>query len=128
MLQRDYIMRLIQLFFEAVAKFVRSKEGKDQDTLRLELDNLYKTFLKYPRGHFSDKSIDEIIHSFNEEDALYRIEIAAELIYQEALLGGVNKPLLKKALALFEYVDLSGETFSFDRQRKVGEIKSLLSD
>lgn len=57
MLQGDYIMRLIQLFFEAVAKFVRSKEGKDQDTLRLELDHIYKTFLKYPRNHFSDKSI-----------------------------------------------------------------------
>lgn len=128
MLQRDYIMNLIQLFFEALAKFLRKKENQKPDVLRPELDELYKTFLKYPRDHFKEMSIDEIISSFNDEEKLYKLEIVAELFYQDALLGEVDKQLLKKALALFRYVDLNGDVFSFDRNRKVGEIEEILSN
>ena len=127
MLQRDYIMRLIQLFFEALAKFLRNKENQKLDVLRPELDELYKTFLKYPRDHFKDMSIDEIINSFNDEEKLYKLEIVAELFYQDALLGEVDRLLLEKSLALFRYVDLNGDVFSFDRNRKVGEITEILS-
>ncbi|NDV82510.1 hypothetical protein [Bacteroides sp. 51] len=127
MLQRDYIMRLIQLFFEALAKFLRNKENQKPDVLRSELDELYKTFLKYPRDHFKAMSIDEIINSFNDEGKLYKLEIVAELFYQDALLGEVDKLLLEKSLALFRYVDLNGDVFSFDRNRKVGEIEEILS-
>lgn len=127
MLQRDYIMRLIQLFFEALAKFLRKKENQTPDVLRPELDELYKTFLKYPRNHFKDMTIDEITDSFDEEEKLYKLEIVAELFYQDALLGEVDKQLLEKSLALFRYVDLNGDVFSFDRNRKIGEIEAILS-
>lgn len=125
MLQRDYIMRLIQLFFEALAKFIRSKEGKEPELVRLELDDLYKTFLKQPRGYFNDLSIEDIINSFDEEE-LFKIEIVAELMYQDALIGSINEGLLTKSLALMKHIDLFSDTFSLNRQRKIGEIESLL--
>lgn len=126
MLHRDYIMRLIQLFFEALAKFIRNKEGKDPEILRPELDELYKNFLKHPRNFFKDFSVEEIINFFDNDEKLYKIEIVAELFYQDAMLGDPDKELLRKALSLFKYVDLNSDTFSFDRQRKTGEIEKLL--
>lgn len=126
MLHRDYIMRLIQLFFEALAKFIRNKEGKDPEILRPELDELYKNFLKHPRDFFKDFSVEEIINFFDNDEKLYKIEIVAELFYQDAMLGDPDKELLRKALSLFKYVDLNSDTFSFDRQRKTGEIEKLL--
>jgi len=119
-------MRLIQLFFEALAKFIRNKEGKDPEILRPELDELYKNFLKHPRNFFKDFSVEEIINFFDNDEKLYKIEIVAELFYQDAMLGDPDKELLRKALSLFKYVDLNSDTFSFDRQRKTGEIEKLL--
>lgn len=127
MLQRDYIMRLISLFFEALAKFIRSKEGQDPEMLRPELDELYKIFLKQPRDHFKNMTVEEIIDSLDDEERLYKVEIVAELFYQDALTGEVNKQLLQKSLALFKFADLNSDTFSFDRQRKMTETESLLS-
>ena len=127
MLQRDYIMRLIQLFFEALAKFLRNKEYKAPELLRPELDEIYKTFLKFPRDHFKTMTIEEITNSFDNEEKLYKVEIIAELFYQDALLEEPDEQLLRKSLALFQYVDLNSDMFSIDRQRKVGEIESILS-
>ncbi len=128
MLQRDYIMKLIQLFFEAVAKFMRNKEGKATDVLYQEVDELYKTFLKFPRNHFHELTVDEIIGSFDDEERLYKVEIVAELFYQDALLTDeIDKQLLRKSLVLFKFVDLHSDTFSITRQRKASEIESLLA-
>lgn len=128
MLQRDYIMNLIRLFFEALGKFLRNKEGKDADILRPELNELYKRFLNEPRDYYYNLSVEEIIDSFTDEEKLYKLEIVAELFYQDALIGKeVHQQLLGKSLALFRYIDLNSDTFSFDRQRKVMEIESLLS-
>lgn len=127
MLHRDYIMRLIQLFFEAMAKFIRNKEGKDPEILRPELDEFYKNFLKHPRDFFKDFRAEEIIDFFNEDERLFKVEIIAELFYQDALLGEPDKELLGKSLALLKYVDLNSDTFSFDRQRRTSEIEVLLS-
>lgn len=128
MLRRDYIMNLIRLFFEALGKFLRNKEGKDADILRPELNELYKRFLNEPRDYYYNLSVEEIIDSFTDEEKLYKLEIVAELFYQDALIGKeVNQQLLGKSLALFRYIDLNSDTFSFDRQRKVMEIESLLS-
>ncbi len=127
MLQRDYILRLIQLFFDAIAKFLHSKEGKDPELLRLELDGFYKTFLKFSPNHFQNLSIEEIIYSFNDEERLIKIEILAELFYQEAILQKeTNEQLLKKSLLLLNFVDLNSDVFSIDRQWKINRIEDLL--
>ena len=128
MLERDYIMRLIQMFFEALAKFIRNKEGKDPEILHKEVDELYKTFLKLPRDHFYNMKFEEIVDSFDLTERVYKAEIVAELFYQDALLNDeINEMLLRKSLDLFKYADLNTETFSIDRHRKMTEIESILS-
>lgn len=126
MLQRDLIMRVIQMFFEALAKFLRNKEGKSQDVLRRELEDLYKTFLKQSRHDFHNMSVEEIVASFNDDERIFKTEIVADLLYQDALVENEDRGVLTKALGLFKYVDLLSETFSIDRCRKIGEIESLL--
>lgn len=128
MLQRDYIMRLMQLFMEALARFLRNKGGKTPQMLSDELDVLYKDFVKYPRHHFEDLSVEEIMNTFIEEERMQKVEIVAELLFQEALLKETpDKALLKKAMTLLKAVDLVSDTFSLERQRKIGEIESLLN-
>ncbi|NDV58467.1 hypothetical protein D0T85_10170 [Bacteroides sp. 519] len=117
---------MIQLFFEALAKFLRNKGGKDQEVLRRELDELYKTYLKQSRLDFNKMSVEEIVNSFNDDEKVFKTEIVAELIYQDALVENEDNELLIKALGLFKYVDLISETFSVDRHRKIGEIEDLL--
>lgn len=128
MLQQDYIMRLIRSFFEAMGKFLRNKGGKEPEILRKEVDDMYKTYLKLPRNHFNNLTTEEIISSFLEEERLFKSEIVAELLYQDAMLDNDFDELqLKKSLTLLKYVDLNSDTFSFDIQRKISEIESLLA-
>ncbi|MCD7898838.1 MAG: hypothetical protein LUH22_02905 [Bacteroides sp.] len=128
MIHRDYIMRLLQLFFEALAKFIRNKEGKDPEILRPELEDLYKTYLKVPWDYYKDLTMEQIINSFDEDERLVKMEIVAELFYQDALLEDIDIVLLKKARDILKYVDLNSDTFSFDRQRKVSEIEDILQN
>ena len=48
MLQRDYIMRLLQQFFEALEKFVEERDKKDGPELEFQLHRIYRAYFNHP--------------------------------------------------------------------------------
>ena len=129
MLQRDYIMRLIQEFMVAIQKFLEKAEGEDQD---LALRDLYRQYV----GDYEtlrNLSVDEALHyageHWKDDEQTERLGMLAELYYVEG--SGKQAPLrdmlLEKAFRLFDYVDAHDTTFNLDRQQKMVHIKQILN-
>lgn len=128
MLQRDYIMRLIQEFMVAIQKFLEKAEGEDQD---LALRDLYRQYV----GDYEtlrNLSVDEALHyageHWKDNEQTERLGMLAELYYVEG--SGKQAPLrdmlLEKAFRLFDYVDAHDTTFNLDRQQKMVYIQQML--
>ena len=128
MLQRDYIMRLIQEFMVAIQKFLEKAEGEDRD---LALRDLYRQYV----GDYDtlrNLSVDEALHyageHWKDDEQTERLGMLAELYYVEG--SGKQAPLrdmlLEKAFRLFDYVDAHDTTFNLDRQQKMVHIQQML--
>ena len=127
MLERDYIMRLIQEFRAALARVL---EKKEVTTRREEIRKLYDKYVG-PYTLYYNASVDEVmqaIQSYGVEQRIQRLEMLAELYYTEADM--VSKPdrdfLLEKAYTLFDFIDRNGKTYSFDRLMKMDKIRKEL--
>ena len=127
MLERDYIMRLIQEFMAALARVL---EKKEVTTRREEIRKLYDKYVG-PYTLYYNASVDEVmqaIQSYGVEQRIQRLEMLAELYYTEADM--VSKPdrdfLLEKAYALFDFIDHNGKTYSFDLLLKMDKIRKEL--
>jgi hypothetical protein len=128
MIQKDYIMRLIKQFFEAVERLIKMK-SKEHDRMEIQtyLNEMYDTFLKKSGDFYHSTEIEEIIQSFKNDEKEPMLEILSELLYQDALLRDNQHELLIKALKLNEYMQEHSATFSFNRQLRIDEIKKMLS-
>ena len=124
MLQQDYIMRLIQEFAAAVQRFLEKKEISDRSEA---IKDLYRQYLDdYELYHIT--TMDEVMQSFArdpEEQRIHRMEMLAELYYIEADLKSepTRTTLLERALQLFTFIDRHSRTLSFERLRKISDIK-----
>jgi len=137
MIRKDYIMKIIEQFFDVLKKLIKNEENQDIEDIRVQLNELYNTYFKKNYKYFYDSDFEEIVdflNSDNSGDNLYKTEMLAELIYQDTCLKqdvDLRKSLLSKSFRLFEYLDKEGKTFSLERYKKMQVIKkevSLLSD
>ncbi len=128
MLERDYIMRLVREFFEALELLKRKdlKERKD------ELERMYGQYVG-PYAFYRTASVDDIMDSmqqYSHVERLPRMEMLAELYYAETAL--VSAPervlLLEKAFSLFNYVDSHDRTYDMVRLRKMAEIRKRIDN
>ena len=70
-----------------------------------------------------------LCQTFERHELLDRVEILAELLYQDALIQSSDdeqKNLLEKSLYLLEYLDQHSDTFSFERKGKIAGIKKMI--
>lgn len=128
MLERDYIMRLVREFAEALELLLKKK---DRDMQRQEMESMYRRYVG-PYDFYHTASIDEVMDSFGEfpeHERLSRMEMLAELYYAETGLvtGPMRDMLLEKALALFGFIDSHSRTYSMERLAKIGEIRRILA-
>lgn len=133
MLERDYIMRLIRQFFEALEKLKEEKETKPVATLRVEVYSMYRAYFRQPESFFYEQDAEYILHylqaEFPEQEFLHRIEMLSDLLSYDASIqqsAEERKTLYQKVLYLMNYLDTHSDTFSFDRRRKIAEIKGLI--
>lgn len=130
MLQRDYILRIIKEFLEALELVVRDK--KDYAETEKRLTELYRTYLDAPE-FYRTATMDDVMDSFTrypEDERLDRIEMLANLYYVDGgMKTGVSREFfMKRALRLFVFIDSHSRTYSFDRVSKIDAIKKELSD
>lgn len=127
MIEKDYILRLLNQFFDDLSLFL-SKKKKENDWA-----SFYNTYFgDCTFYHLAEH--DEILNSFNKYSAtekLYRMEMLAELYFQEAHFEIIvpNKlSLCKRSLMLLEYINMNSDTYSIKRNQRINIIKSILQE
>ena len=128
MLQRDYIMRLIQEFTAAISRFL--SKDKDDQKFTDSLEDLYRQYLG-PYDFYHISTMSQIMHDFvryPEQDRLYRMEMLACLYEIEAdrKPGPTRDELLSRSLTLFTFIDNHSDTFSIERRMKIDKITAQL--
>ena len=95
MLERDYIMRLIRQFFEALEKLKEEKAEKQSSTLQLEIHSMYRAYFHQPESFFYEQDAEFILHylqtEFPKQEFLQRIEMLSELLCYDASIKSSAK-------------------------------------
>ncbi|MCD7927108.1 hypothetical protein LUI85_21445 [Bacteroides sp.] len=132
MLQRDYIMRLVREFVEALEKLVEERDKKEESELQLQLQSIYRAYFNHPHTFYYEQDAEYILNDLRQnyegEEFLTRIDMLSQLIYQDALLKEREEQvyLLRKSLYLLNYLDSHSDTFSFERRGKISEIEKKI--
>lgn len=138
MVERDYIMRILQEFFDAIAKVMRrDSPGQEPDLSQVQerLKNMYKQFFRKPADFFYESEKEDILANLkqetrSEDDLFARAQMLSELLYQDGLTKKdipEKYMLLEKALYLLEYLDRNSRTFSWDRGQKIEDIRKQMT-
>ncbi len=132
MFQRDYIMRILQTFFQDIAKLLRGKQRLDDEQQLEAFGDLYRNYLKNDRDYYYGMPTGNLIDSFNDDtDGIYKAEILATLLYHDAALQKdetTRKELLEKSLALYKYMDAQSKDFSPERKEIIETIEGMLHE
>ena len=137
MIERDFIMRMLQEFFSMMAKLLRLKV-EEPDTTRVQerFNEVYKQFFRKPAEYFYALEKEEIpdeltTNHMGEAEHYAMIQMLSELLYQDGLIKKdiVQKiSLLEKSLYLFAYLESNTKTYSWDREQKMSDINKILTE
>ncbi len=135
MIERDYIMRLIKQFFDALYRLKNKVNETNKEFTHTEIRDLYKEYFGRDYLFFHQTDAESLIVFVYENnrlfDVLYKMEMLAELIYNDALLTDTQEQqidLFSKALNLYSHLEEKSNTFSMERQNKIMEISKLLAE
>ena len=128
MLQRDYIMRLIEEFLSALQRMLEKKEITSR---RETLEKLYDQYVG-PHDFYHMATLDDVFKALAGEDAEHRamkIQMLAELYYYDAQMETepLRKMLLQKAYAMYDWLQEHEQTYSPMRVKRVEEIRKAMS-
>jgi len=92
MVERDYIMRLLQEFFTMLAKLLRLKvEEPDTTIVQERINEMYRQFFRRTADYFFEMEKEDILDelesdelSVTEQQAM--IQMLSELLYQDGLI------------------------------------------
>lgn len=127
-------MRLVKQFFDALAKLVSNRNEDNVEEIQVQLSGLYEQYLGKEMTFFYSSSVESIITGIVagkdlQKEGIPRMEMLAELLYQDAIRkhdATLKQNLLRKALALFDYLAANSHTFSVDREARIETIRDLL--
>jgi hypothetical protein len=137
MIERDFIMRMLQDFFSLIAKFLRMKlEDPDMTLTQARFDELYKQFFRRTAEYFYATDKENLPDALKKEELsdteLYAMmQMLAELLYQDGLIKkdiAEKCMLLEKSLFLLQYLECNSKTFSWEREQKMGDILKILTE
>lgn len=131
MFEKDYIIRLLNQFFEDLNAFLHKKKAVNKQE---DWQNIYNAYTgDYTFYHTA--GMDEILKSFDTyegEERTYRMQILAELYLQETrtvlLSPEDKKALLEKSLLIWEYIDRNSDTYSIERKQRIDSINDRLQE
>ncbi len=131
MIQKDYILRLIEEAAKVLAQIFKLKENRDFDSARKTLDKAYTEILKIDKFEILIRPTEKLIPYLTLDLKLEpgKIKIISDFLAEDAFLETdliVKKNLIEKSLLLTNYVNEFGKTFSFERVAKVKQLKEML--
>ena len=136
MLQKDYIMRLIQMFFEFLSKLLSRIEKGEFEKAEEEINHAYVDFLKQDAAFFYSISKENLSNDLIRKHNYTRehLEILSELFNAEAELRfakhqhKISKEFYEKSLILLRFVISESKTFSFDKEAKLKKLETRIDE
>lgn len=132
MIQRDYIIRLIQQLIDSLFMLFDKKDLSEEE-LSNQLENMYIDYLDESKIFYRESSMDDVIsflqNRYGEGEYLYRIEMLTEIMYQDGIHDNdksEKQETLLKALELLVYLDNYSNVYSLVREGKMEAIKKEL--
>jgi hypothetical protein len=136
MYQKDFILRMIEMFADFIAGIFGMLKKGEFEKASQAIENAYHNFLKEDASFFrtipKEKLTDELIKEHNYTNG--HLEILSGLFFAEAELlyaKGDRTECIKfyeKALILCEFTDKESQTYSSESQSKIAYIKDQISD
>ncbi len=136
MYQKDYILRMIEMFGEMLAAiFALIKKGSYKKASQA-LENAYMDLLHQNSSELLQIQPDQLIETFEKNYRFnhQQLEIVAGLLYAEAELRYQQKQYskskinFKKSMLIYQYLEKEQKTFSVERQRKISIIEKRISE
>lgn len=142
MLRRDYLLKLIQDLFAAIADLLE-RDGDELEKQK-QIEALYSEFgadKNFFRTASEAEMIATVAHVAAEangikpdevgaSDMCQRLELLATLLYADYKLSdlsdGVRRDVASRALSLFRRVDESSDSYSLDRLSKIEELANFV--
>lgn len=134
MYQKDYILRMIEMFGDLIAGILSLIKKGDLDKASQGIENVFYDFLKQDAAFFNSIPEKELTDSLVGEHNFTNghLEILAELFYAQGELanarGKADDSLryYRKSLLLFDFIEKEIKTFSVERQSRISLIQSKL--
>jgi hypothetical protein len=126
MFERDYIMRILQTFFDDLDKLIHGREQDDEHEYFNALGELYLKYLRHNRLYVDTLPADALVATFREDaDGVFKAEMLAALLHHDGMWQE-RKDLLEKSLALYRFINDSSKDFSMERVQTMHAIEDML--
>jgi hypothetical protein len=134
MYEKDYILRMVEMFAQMIAGLLGLIKGGHLEQASQKLDHAYLDFLKKDAALFRKIPALELTesllgeHNYTED----HLKILSELFFAEGELhfirGNYTDSLnfFEKSLILFEFVELNSRTYSIDSGSKKSELREKI--
>ncbi|MDC1265256.1 hypothetical protein N8009_00505 [Flavobacteriaceae bacterium] len=128
--KRDYLMRLISIFMNALNRIINCIDLDDIENAKIQINEAY-ALLDADSNYFQDSDLDTIISFFKDKegDHFKRVEMLSQLMYYDSLVQKsdfTKQQKLKKAIALLEYQNLYSEEYSLELNNQFSQMKNTL--
>ena len=128
MIKQDYLLRMIQEIITLLINALLNRQKIRKESW-VEYDDITRQILGVPSESLVDMSADEIIARYQDDpNQMGKTELAAVTMLKISDEMGDEQLVLKSrlkqdGLALLEYVQTKGDTFSFQRAALMAMLK-----
>ena len=128
MIKQDYLLRMIQEIITLLVNALLNKQKICKESW-VEYDHITRQILGVPSENLVEMSSDEIIDRYKDDpDQMGKTELAAVTMLKISDEMGDEQLVLKSrlkqdGLALLEYVQTKGDTFSIQRVALIAMLK-----
>ena len=128
MIKQDYLLRMIQEIITLLVNALLNRQKIRKESW-VEYDDITRQILGVPSENLVDMSADEIIDRYKDDpNQMGKTELAAVTMLKISDEMGDEQLMLKSklkqdGLALLEYVQTKGDTFSIQRVVLIAQLK-----
>ena len=128
MIKQDYLLRMIQEIITLLVNALLNRQKICKESW-VEYDDITRQILGVPSENLVDMSADEIIDRYKDDpNQMGKTELAAVTMLKISDEMGDEQLVLKSklkqdGLALLEYVQTKGDTFSIQRVVLIAQLK-----
>ena len=128
MIKQDYLLRMIQEIITLLINALLNRQKIRKESW-VEYDDITRQILELPSENLKDMSADEIIQRYEDDPnrmgktelaAMTMLKIADEMEDEQLVM---KSRLRQEGLALLEYVQTEGDTYSIQRVALIAMLK-----